>query len=288
MTTGAMLTVPLDAVRRGDVLRVRPGESVPVDGVVLSGQTSVDESMLTGESVPVDKSPGDRVIAGTLNQTGSCLMRADKVGAETTLARIIGLVAEAQRSRAPVQDRVDRIASWFVPAVVAVALVAFAIWLLIGPEPALPHAVLAAVSVLIIACPCALGLATPMSIMVATGRGANEGVLIKDAAALETLAGVDTLVLDKTGTLTQGRPKLSEVRALGDLQRVELLRLAASVEQASEHPYALAFTAAARAEDLRLYEVDDFVAHVGAGVTADSRGAPYYDRQWQVLGGRGR
>ncbi|GIW72793.1 MAG: hypothetical protein KatS3mg102_2335 [Planctomycetota bacterium] len=228
--------VPLAAVRVGDRLRVRPGEKVPVDGVVLEGTSFVDESMLTGEPIPVEKGPGERVTGGTVNGRGSFVMRAERVGRDTLLARIIELVAHAQRSRAPIQQLADRVAAWFVPAVIAVAALAAVLWAVLGPEPRIAHAVLSAVSVLIIACPCALGLATPMSIVVAVGRGAHEGVLVKEAAALQALAQLDTIVVDKTGTLTEGRPRLEQVVAVGELGERELLRLAASLERASEHP----------------------------------------------------
>ena len=216
---GGEADVPLDAVRPGDRLRLRPGESVPVDGVVTEGRATVDESMLTGEPLPVEKGPGDALTGGTLNKAGSLVMRAERVGAETVLARIVALVAKAQRSRAPIQALADRVAGAFVPAVVALALLAALGWLVAGPEPALAHALGAAVSVLIIACPCALGLATPMSIMVAAGRGARAGVLVRDAEALERLAGADVLVVDKTGTLTEGRPAVTDVIPAGGIER---------------------------------------------------------------------
>jgi Cu+-exporting ATPase len=204
--------VPLEEVLKGDLLRVRPGEKVPVDGAVEQGHSSIDESMLTGEPIPVEKAPGDKVTGGTLNGSGSFLMRAERVGAETVLSRIVAMVAEAQRSRAPIQNLADRVSAWFVPAVVAVGIAAFIAWSVWGPEPRLAHALVALVTVLIIACPCALGLATPMSIMVATGRGAQAGVLVKNAEALERFASVDTIVVDKTGTLTMGKPALGDPR----------------------------------------------------------------------------
>ena len=259
--------VPLEAVGVGDRLRVRPGESVPVDGVVLDGRSTVDESMLTGEPMPVEKGPGDPVTGGTLNRSGTFTMRAEGVGADTVLARIVELVAAAQRSRAPVQGLVDRVASRFVPAVVAVAAIAFVAWSLAGPDPALPYAVVAAVSVLIIACPCALGLATPMSIMVAVGRGARAGVLIRDAAALESLARSDVLLVDKTGTLTAGAPELTDVMAApGGPAESEILSLAASLERGSEHPLASAIVSGAAARGAALREVEDFEAIPGRGV----------------------
>ncbi len=259
--------VPLDAIQVGDRLLVRPGESVPVDGVVLEGRSAVDERLLTGEPVPVEKGAGDAVTGGTLNQAGSFVMRAQGVGADTVLARIVEMVAAAQRSRAPVQALVDRVANGFVPAVVAVSAVAFVAWLSFGPEPALAHAVVAAVSVLVIACPCALGLATPMSIMVATGRGARSGVLVRDAGELERLARVDVLVVDKTGTLTRGRPELTDVVAAeGGMTEGELLALAASLERGSEHPLAAAILAGADARGVVLREVTGFEALPGRGV----------------------
>ena len=259
--------VSLDRVAPGDVLRVRPGESVPVDGIVLEGSGAVDESMVTGESMPVEKGPEDRLIGGTVNTTGSLVMRAERVGSETLLARMVRLVAEAQRSRAPIQRLADRVAAVFVPTVVAVAVLTFVAWAIWGPEPRLAYALVNAIAVLIIACPCALGLATPMSIMVASGKGATAGVLFRSAEAIETLRRVDTLVVDKTGTLTEGRPKLVTVRTVGDgLDDSELLRLAASLERASEHPLAHAVVTAARERGLRLEEPRDFVSTTGMGL----------------------
>ncbi len=259
--------VPLEAVKVGDRLLVRPGEGVPVDGVVLDGHSAVDERLLTGEPIPVEKTAGDTVTGGTINQSGSFVMRADGVGADTVLARIVDMVAAAQRSRAPVQALVDRVANWFVPAVVVVSLIAFVVWLIVGPAPALAHAVVAAVSVLVIACPCALGLATPMSIMVATGRGAQAGVLVRDAAALESLAKVDVLMVDKTGTLTEGKPELTDVIAADDgMDEAEVLSLAASLERGSEHPLAEAILAGAESRGAVLYETTDFEAIPGRGV----------------------
>jgi Cu+-exporting ATPase len=245
---------------------VRPGEKVPVDGVVIDGATSVDESMVSGEPMPADKSAGARVTAGTLNTTGSILVRAEHVGRDTLLAHIVSMVSEAQRSRAPVQRLADRISSYFVPAVVLVAIVAFVSWLTLGPEPRAGHALVAAVAVLIIACPCALGLATPMAIMVGTGRGATAGVLVRQAEALERLEQVDTLVVDKTGTLTEGRPTLTAVRTYGGLSEVEAIRLAASLEQSSEHPLAAAILAAAAHRGVSAEAVDRFRAVPGKGI----------------------
>jgi len=261
-------TVPLDSVQPGDRIRVLPGEQVPVDGAVLDGRSLVDESMLTGEPLPVQKSAGEMVTGGTLNQTGSFVFQAERVGEDTMLSQIVQMVAEAQRSRAPIQGLADRVAGLFVPAVVAVALIALVVWLTVGPEPRLAFALTAAVSVLIIACPCALGLATPMSIMVATGRGAQAGVLIRNAEALERFARVDTLVVDKTGTLTEGRPRVTTIRPESDMDEDALLRLAAGVERASEHPLAQAVTEAARARELRVSEPAAFEAVTGFGVIA--------------------
>jgi len=263
---GREIPVPLAEIGIGDRLRVRPGDSVPLDGTIVEGRSAVDETLLTGEPMPVEKGPGDTVTGGTLNTTGTFIMEAKRVGAETTLAKIVAMVSEAQRSRAPVQNRVDRVAAWFVPAVALAALVAFVAWLVWGPSPALAYAVVAAVSVLIIACPCALGLATPVSVMVATGRGAQRGVLIRQAAALETLAGIDTLVVDKTGTLTEGRPALVALQALPGVAADELLALAASLERGSEHPLAAAIVRAAEEKGLALSPIEDFVTVTGQGV----------------------
>ncbi|MDJ0943893.1 MAG: copper-translocating P-type ATPase [Kiloniellales bacterium] len=258
--------LPLELVQVGDLLRVRPGEKVPVDGKIVEGAGAVDESMVTGESMPVEKGPGAKVIGGTLNGSGSFVLRAEHVGSETLLARIVQMVAQAQRSRAPIQRVADRVAAVFVPAVVAVAVLAFGLWALLGPPPSLAYALVAAVSVLIIACPCALGLATPMSIMVGTGRGAQAGVLIKEAAALERLEAVDTLVVDKTGTLTEGRPVVQAVEPLGGHSEAEVLCLAASLERGSEHPLARAILDAAQARGLALEAAEDFHAEAGQGV----------------------
>jgi P-type Cu+ transporter len=264
--------VELDRIAVGDVLRVRPGEKVPVDGAVIEGRAALDESMVTGESMPVDKETGTKVIGGTLNGTGSFLMRAEKVGRDTMLARIVQMVAEAQRSRAPIQRLADQVAAWFVPAVIAVAVIAFIAWAMFGPEPPLSYALVVAVSVLIIACPCALGLATPMSIMVGVGRGAQVGVLIKNAEALERMEKVDTLIVDKTGTLTAGKPAVTATVATADHDQDEILRLAASVEQASEHPLALAIVQAAQGRNLRLTPVSDFDAPTGRGAVGTVEG----------------
>ncbi len=255
---GADEEVALDAVAVGDRLRVRPGDKVPVDGVVLEGRSTVDESMLTGEPVPVEKTADEQVSGGTLNQSGSFVMRALRVGSDTMLAQIVQMVAQAQRSRAPIQSLVDRVASWFVPAVVGVAIAAFVAWAIFGPPPAMAYGLVAAVSVLIIACPCALGLATPMAIMVGTGRGAQAGVLIKNAQALERFAKVDTLVVDKTGTLTEGKPKVTTLLAAEGVDEGQMLRLAASLERASEHPLAAAIVAAASERGLELLEASQF------------------------------
>jgi len=263
---GTESEVALDRVHLGDRLRVRPGEAVPVDGVVVEGRSAVDESLLTGEPLPVEKTAGATVTGGTLNKTGSFVMEARKVGAETMLARIVAMVAEAQRSRAPIQSLADHVSAYFVPAVVAIAVLAFCAWLAFGPSPSLAYAVTSAVAVLIIACPCALGLATPISVMVATGRGAREGVLVKDAAALEQLASIDTLVVDKTGTLTEGKPALTEVRALPGFDEATLLGLAASLERGSEHPLAEAIVKGAEARGLSPLAPETFEAVSGQGV----------------------
>jgi Cu+-exporting ATPase len=257
--------VAIETIAVGDRLRVRPGEKVPVDGVVEDGRSSLDESMVTGESMPVGKAAGDAVIGGTLNQSGALVIRAEKVGRDTMLARIVQMVAEAQRSRAPIQRLADQVAGWFVPAVLLVAGLSFAAWAIWGPEPRLAHGLVAAVAVLIIACPCALGLATPMSIMVGIGRGAGFGVLIRNAEALERMERIDTLVVDKTGTLTLGRPSVTRILAAEGFDEGELLRLAAAVERASEHPLALAVVAAARERGIALPEVTDFDSPTGKG-----------------------
>jgi len=261
--------VPLEQVKHGDLLRVRPGERVPVDGTLREGASAIDESMVTGEPLPVEKAAGDKVTGGTLNSSGSFIMVAERVGSETLLARIVKLVSEAQRSRAPMQRLADKVAAYFVPGVVGAAILAFLSWAVWGPEPRLAHALLAAVAVLIIACPCALGLATPMSIMVAVGRGASVGVLVRNAEALETLARVDTLVIDKTGTLTEGKPHLRSVQLLegASLPENVLLSLAASVERASEHPLARAIVRAAEERKLPLAPVSEFQASPGGGVS---------------------
>jgi Cu+-exporting ATPase len=263
---GSEEEVALDAVQVGDRLRVRPGDKVPVDGVVLEGHSALDESMVTGESMPVTKDKDARVIGGTINRSGSFVMRADKVGRDTLLSQIVQMVATAQRSRAPIQRLADQVAGWFVPAVIAVALMAFAAWATFGPEPRFAYGLVAAVSVLIIACPCALGLATPMSIMVGVGRGAQLGVLIKNAEALERMEKVDTLVIDKTGTLTEGKPKVVAVVALPGFDEAQVLRYAASVERGSEHPLAAAIVAAAAERTLELAPVRGFDAPAGKGV----------------------
>ncbi len=263
---GSEADVPLEEVKAGDRLRVRPGDSVPVDGSVVEGRSSIDESMITGEPVPLEKTAGDRVTGGTINKNGSLVIKAEKVGADTVLSQIVELVAKAQRSRAPIQGLADRVAYYFVPAVVLVAIAAFVVWALFGPEPSMIFAIVSAVSVLIIACPCALGLATPMSIMTATGRGAHAGVLIKDAEALERFAGVDTLIVDKTGTLTEGRPVLTDVVTVNGFAEDELLALAATLEKGSEHPLADAIVDGAKVRGVKLLDVRDFEAVTGKGV----------------------
>jgi Cu+-exporting ATPase len=271
LRNGAEEDIALDQVKPGDRLRVRPGEKVPVDGVILEGSSAVDESMLTGESIPVEKQAGSRVIGATVNATGSFVMRAEHVGNETLLAQIVQLVSQAQRSRAPIQRLADRVAAWFVPAVIAAAVITFVVWSFFGPQPRLAHALVNAVAVLIIACPCALGLATPMAIMVGTGRGARAGVLIKNAEALEILEKVDTLVVDKTGTLTEGKPRLTSVVAIeGD--ESNLIRLVASLEQGSEHPLGAAVVAAAKQRGLALAEVGQFQSFTGLGISGSVEG----------------
>jgi Cu+-exporting ATPase len=264
---GADHEVEIDSLKAGDRLRVRPGEKVPVDGVILEGRSSLDESLMTGESMPVTREAGGKVIAGTLNQSGGFVMRADKVGRDTLLSQIVKMVADAQRSRAPIQRLADQVAGWFVPAVIAVAVIAFGAWALFGPEPRMAFGLVAAVSVLIIACPCALGLATPMSIMVGVGRGAQAGVLIKNAEALERMEKVDTLVVDKTGTLTEGKPRVVAIVAAAGFQEADILRLAASVERASEHPLADAIVRAANEKSLDLSKVEEFDSPTGKGAT---------------------
>src|SRR3954447_22159679 len=266
-TDGGEQEVEIDSLHAGDRLRVRPGEKVPVDGIILEGRSSLDASLVTGESMPVTKETGAKVIAGTLNQSGSFIMRADKVGRETLLSQIVQMVADAQRSRAPIQRLADQVAGWFVPMVIAVAVVAFAAWAWFGPEPRLAFGLVAAVSVLIIACPCALGLATPMSIMVGVGRGAQAGVLIKNAEALERMEKIDTLVVDKTGTLTEGKPKVVAIVAAPGFAEADILRLAASVERASEHPLADAIVRAAKERNLDLSKVEGFDSPTGKGAT---------------------
>jgi Cu+-exporting ATPase len=262
---GAEEDFSIDLIAVGDSLRVRPGEKVPVDGVLIEGRATLDESMVTGESMPVSKDTGAKLIGGTLNATGSFIMAAEKVGRDTMLARIVQMVAEAQRSRAPIQRLADRVSGWFVPLVLAVAVAAFAAWSLWGPEPRFAYGIVAAVAVLIIACPCALGLATPMSIMVGVGRGAQSGVLIKNAESLERMEKVDTLVVDKTGTLTEGKPAVTSIIAAEGVDETVLLRLAASVEQASEHPLAAAIVNAAKARDIALTKVMGFDSPTGKG-----------------------
>jgi Cu+-exporting ATPase len=264
--------ISLDQIHHGDRLRVRPGEAVPTDGMIEEGGSTVDESMITGESMPVHKSAGDKVIGGTVNQTGSFIMVAEKLGAETLLARIVRLVAEAQRSRAPIQSLADRVSSYFVPAVVLVAVLTFIGWAIWGPEPRLAHALVNAVAVLIIACPCALGLATPMAIMVGTGRGAHAGVLIKNAAALEAMEKVDTLVIDKTGTLTEGKPRLTSIIAIGGFAELDLLLLVATLERSSEHPVAAAIVKGAEERRLRLDNAENFQSFPGQGISGTVNG----------------
>jgi Cu+-exporting ATPase len=269
---GVERDAPLQDVRFDDLLRVRPGEKIPVDGVVVEGSSAADESMISGEPMPVEKAPGDKVVAGTINGSGSFIMRAERVGRDTLLAQIVQLVSQAQRSRAPIQRLADQVAAWFVPAVIAVATITFIVWMLIGPEPALPYALVNAVAVLIIACPCALGLATPMSVMVGVGRGATAGVLIKNAEALETMARVDTLIVDKTGTLTEGKPKVVAVVSLSEYGEDNILSIAAAVERGSEHPLAAAVVQAVEARGIRSPAASQFKSHTGRGVVATVEG----------------
>jgi len=287
LRNGNELEVPVAEVQKGDRIRVRPGEKIPVDGIILEGQSSVDESMITGESLPVEKRAKDRVTGATLNQTGSFLMEAEHVGRETMLARIVDMVAEAQRSRAQIQRLADKVSGYFVPAVVIVALVTFACWALFGPEPRFTHALVNAVAVLIIACPCALGLATPMSIMVGVGRGAREGVLVKNAEALETLEKVDTIVIDKTGTLTEGKPKLTKVLVSDGLSEEEFLGLVASVEKHSEHPLAAAIARGATESNLVLAEPEKFDSITGGGVIGRVQGRELIVGNYRLLESKG-
>ena len=279
--------IPLEHVHPGDLLRVRPGEKIPVDGLLVEGASSVDESMVTGESIPVEKHPGDPLTGATVNGTGGFTMRAERVGSDTLLAQIVHMVSEAQRSRAPIQRTVDVVSGYFVPTVLAISLVAFLVWLRWGPEPRLAFALVSAVSVLIIACPCALGLATPMSIMVGTGRGATTGVLFKNAEALEVLERVDTLVVDKTGTLTEGKPQLVSVTPVGDASEETVLALAASLERASEHPLAEAIVRGAEERGLALSEVRDFQSHTGLGVSGEVGGCRVTLGNRQLMADRG-
>jgi Cu+-exporting ATPase len=269
---GTEYDAPLENIMEGDRLRVRPGDAVPVDGTVIDGRSSLDESMLTGESMPVEKGPGDAVTGATINKNGSLVIEAGKVGADTVLAQIVAMVSNARRSRAPIQGMADRVAAVFVPTVVGVAIFAFVMWMIFGPEPVLVFAIASAVSVLIIACPCALGLATPISITTAAGRGAQAGVLIKDAEALERMAGVDTLIVDKTGTLTMGKPKLTDTVALGDIAEADILSLAAALERGSEHPLAEAIVEGAEAQGAARQEAADFEAVTGKGVRGNVGG----------------
>ncbi len=279
-TDGTEMDVQIERIETRDTLRVRPGEKVSVDGVVIDGASSGDEPLMTGEPIPVEKASGSSVIGGTVNATGSFLMRAERVGSDTLLAQIVRMVSEAQRSRAPVQKLADRVSAYFVPVVVLVAVVAFVLWSIFGPQPKMAHALLNAVAVLIIACPCALGLATPMVIMVGTGRGALAGVLVKNAEALEILEKVDTLVVDKTGTLTEGRPQVTAVAAGPDWDETQVLRVAATLERASEYPLAAAILAATKERTIRLGDIANFRSHTGKGVTglADGRSAALGDR----------
>ncbi|MFL6536684.1 MAG: copper-transporting P-type ATPase, partial [Chthoniobacterales bacterium] len=272
VSDGEERDVPLHEVQRGDRIRVRPGEKVPVDGRVIDGRTSIDESMITGEPMPVEKSSGDRVTGATVNQTGSIVIEAERVGSETLLSQIVDMVAQAQRSRAPIQGLADKVASWFVPAVIAIAVITFIVWALIGPEPRFAYGIVNAVAVLIIACPCALGLATPMSVMVGVGRGAQAGVLIKKAEAIELMEQVRTLVVDKTGTLTEGKPAVTQIITMDSATGEELLALAAAVEKSSEHPLARAVVESATRRGLRVPAATDFESTTGGGVVGRLEG----------------
>jgi len=265
---GSETDVPLEDVQVGDILRIRPGEKVPVDGVVTEGESHVDESMISGEPLPVEKFTGEKLIGATVNGNGALLMRAEKVGADTLLSQIVNMVAEAQRSRAPIQKMADTVAGYFVPAVVGTALITFVVWIIMGPEPRLAHAIVNAVAVLIIACPCALGLATPISIMVGTGRGATIGVLIKNAEALEVMEKINTVVVDKTGTLTEGKPALTTIQSVGNLDEDQVLRTAMSMERASEHPLAEAIVSGAKDRNMEPEFIEDFIAITGKGISA--------------------
>ena len=269
---GSESEVPLEHVQIGDKLRTRPGEKVPVDGIILKGTSAIDESMITGEPIPVEKNPGDKVIGATVNGTGSLIIQAEKVGADTLLSQIVHMVSEAQRSRAPIQSLADTVSGYFVPVVVSISIISFIVWALFGPEPAMAFAIINAVAVLIIACPCALGLATPMSIMVATGKGATFGVLFKNAEAIETLRKVDTLVVDKTGTLTLGKPKLVSIKTINSFAEKELIKYAASIEKGSEHPLAAAIVEGATKLDIKLEDVTQFESVTGKGVKGEVNG----------------
>jgi Cu+-exporting ATPase len=284
---GSEKDLPLESVELGQRLRVRPGEKIPVDGVVVDGSSAVDESMVSGEPIPVEKGSGDRVIGATLNGTGTLVMKAERVGSDTLLSQIVAMVTQAQRSRAPVQKQVDMVASYFVPAVVLIALVTFVVWGLVGPVPRMAHALIAAVAVLIIACPCALGLATPMSIMVATGRGAKEGVLFRDAEAIEFMRKVDTLVVDKTGTLTEGRPRLVQIVTTRGSSENEVLKAAASLEQGSEHPLAAAIVEGAHERGVELVPTKGFESITGKGVRGSVAGQSVILGNLQMLGDAG-
>jgi P-type Cu+ transporter len=279
--------IPLEHVQRADSLRVRPGDRIPVDGVVEEGNSSVDESMITGESMPVEKTPGAKIVGGTVNQTGSFIMRAEKLGSETLLAQIVRMVAEAQRSRAPIQSLADKVSGYFVPAVLAVAVLTFIVWAIWGPEPRLAYALVNAVAVLIIACPCALGLATPMAVMVGTGRGAHGGVLVRNAEALELMEKVDTLVLDKTGTLTEGKPRMMSMVAIEGISQVDLLLLVAAVEKLSEHPVAAAIVREAEQRRLKISQAAQFQSFTGQGVTGEVLGRRIVVGTSDFLAGRG-
>ena len=279
--------VPVEDIQPGDLLRVKPGEKIPIDGVITDGKSHVDESMITGEPVPVERGAGDQVIGATVNQTGAFVMRAEKIGSETLLSQIVHMVAEAQRSRAPIQKLADTVAGWFVPAVLVIAVITFVVWSIWGPSPAMAYAIVNAVAVLIIACPCALGLATPMSIMVGIGRAAKEGILVKNAEAIERIEKVDVLITDKTGTLTAGQPSVTDIVTAEGVSESDLLSQSASLESSSEHPLARAIVTATREKSLTIVDVENFESHTGGGVSGEVSGRTIVVGQAAFLESRG-